>query len=98
MHLWQLRLFISTSSSSLGLYSYESRLYSPDPEAYEHRFPLNADVPKVVGNRFSMEDLHRAMFMGYALYRRRCTKADAMQERGPSKQAYEWKGYADPDY
>ncbi|KAM0371685.1 hypothetical protein ACHAPY_010042 [Fusarium culmorum] len=76
------------------------RVYSRDSTEYEYRFPTRDNIgggtDQVVGSKYSMEDLHRAILMFYRLVDRRSEGgwlAKRQYRDAPSK----FPGYHDPD-
>ncbi|KAM0541913.1 hypothetical protein ACHAO7_010214 [Fusarium culmorum] len=76
------------------------RVYSRDSTEYEYRFPTRDNIgggtDQIVGSKYSMEDLHRAILMFYRLVDRRSEEgwlAKRQYRDAPSK----FPGYHDPD-
>ncbi|KAJ3536979.1 hypothetical protein NM208_g6281 [Fusarium decemcellulare] len=79
----------------------ETISYSTNPEDYRHGYLIleGPDQTLVVGGRFSMEDLNRAIFLLYAFSNRRNGRVNLLQERAPRKSGKtRWSRYHDPTF
>ncbi|KAF4462489.1 hypothetical protein FALBO_10700 [Fusarium albosuccineum] len=79
----------------------ETIAYSPNLEDYRHGYLIleGPDQTRVVGGRFSMEDLNRAILLLYAFSNRRNGRVNLLQERAPRKSGKtRWSGYHDPTF
>jgi hypothetical protein len=75
--------------------------YSPDKHAYGHRYPLpyGPNQEHTVGDRFSLEDLNRAIYMVFAFQNRRNGNVVLLSNL-PAKKGHnsKWAGYHDPTW
>ncbi|UZP40505.1 hypothetical protein NXS19_008321 [Fusarium pseudograminearum] len=80
-----------------------NRVYSRDKDEYVHRFPTPDNIgivggtDKVVSNKYSMEDLHRAILMFYRLVERRKEYDWADKKLSTRIPKVEFPGYHDPN-